>query len=53
MKKDKLNTTELRNKILKGLDIAIEKLIQNKQKENGELIYSVNGKVVKVKAKDL
>ena len=53
MNKDKLNTTELRNKILKGIDLAVERLIRKKQKENGELVFSQNGQVVVVKAKDI
>ena len=53
MNKDKLNTTELRNKILKGIDLAVERLILKKQKEDGELVFSKNGQVVVIKAKDL
>lgn len=53
MDKDKLNTTDLRNKILKGLDLAVEKLIRKKQREDGELVFSLNGEVVIIKAKDL
>jgi len=53
MKKDKINTTDLRNKILKGIDLAVEKLIRKKQKEDGELVFSQNGQVVIVKANDL
>ncbi|MGV3586231.1 MAG: hypothetical protein ACO1OF_04445 [Adhaeribacter sp.] len=53
MNKDKLNTTELRSKILKGIDLAVERLIRKKQKEDGEFVFSQNGQVVIVKAKDL
>ena len=53
MNKDKLNTTELRSKILKGIDLAVERLVRKKQKEDGELIFSHNGQIVVVKAKDL
>jgi len=53
MNKDKLNTTELRSKILKGIDLAVERLIRKKQKEDGELVFSQNGQIVVVKAKDL
>ncbi len=53
MDKEKLNTTELRSKILKGIDLAVERLILKKQKEDGELVFSQNGQVVVVKAKDL
>lgn len=53
MNKDKINTTDLRSKILKGIDLAVERLIRKKQKEDGELVFSQNGQVVVVKAKDL
>lgn len=53
MTKDKLNTTDLRNKILKGLDLAVERLILKEQKEDAELVFSQNGQIVVVKAKDL
>jgi len=53
MNRNKLNITELRSKILKGIDLAVERLIHKKQKEDGELVFSQNGKIVIVKAKDL
>ena len=53
MQKNKIDTADLRNKILKGVDLAVEKLIRRKQKEDGELVFSKDGKVVIVKAKDL
>jgi len=53
MNKDKLNTADIRSKILKGIDLAVERLIRKKQKEGGELVFLQNGQVVVVKAKDL
>lgn len=53
MSKDKLNTADIRSKILKGIDLAVERLIRKKQKEDGELVFSQNGQIVVVKAKDL
>jgi len=53
MDKNKIDTTDLRNKILQGIDLAVERLFRKKQKEDGELVFSQNGKVVIVKAKDL
>jgi hypothetical protein len=44
---------DLRSKILQGIDLAYRKLLASKQKEDGELVISRNGKVVRVKAKDL
>lgn len=53
MNKDVLNTAEIRDKIIKGIDLAVERLIRRKQKEDGELVFSQNGQIVIVKAKDL
>jgi hypothetical protein len=44
---------ELRNKIIKGIDLAYERLLIAKQKDNSELVFTRNGKIIKVKAKDL
>ena len=44
---------ELRGKILNGISLAFEKLIQSKQKSNGELVFSKDGEIVFIKAKDL
>ncbi|WP_181307281.1 hypothetical protein [Rufibacter sp. XAAS-G3-1] len=53
MEKENSNTEELKNKILKGLDLAFIKLIQAKQKVDGELVFSKDGKIIRVKASDL
>jgi len=45
--------SELTKKISEGLKLAFDKLVKEKAKEDGELIFSENGKIVKVKAKDL
>ncbi len=47
------NRIELRKKILAGVRLAIKKLIAERAKENGYLIVSKNGKVIKVSAKSL
>ena len=44
---------DLRTKILKGIDLAYSRLLIAKQKEDGELVISRNGEIVKVKARDL
>jgi len=33
-------TADLRNKILQGIDLAVERLIRKKQKEDGALVFS-------------
>jgi hypothetical protein len=48
-----IETKELRDNILNGLDISFQRLIQEKKKINAELAFSNKGKVVKVKAKEL
>jgi len=39
--------------IYKGLDLTYKKLLISKQKEDGELVIMQDGRIVKVKAKDL
>jgi hypothetical protein len=48
---DKIN--ELRRKILKGIELAFEKLVESKSKTNGEFVFSRDGKIYFVKAKEL
>jgi hypothetical protein len=43
----------LRYKIIKGLDLAYQRLLISKQREDGDLVISHNGEVVKVKASEL
>ncbi|MEI6753390.1 MAG: hypothetical protein WCK78_09490 [Paludibacter sp.] len=43
----------LRSNILKGIGVSYNKLLKTTQKENGELVVSKNGKVVRVKARNL
>jgi len=51
MTKDKIK--ELRTKILKGIELSCSRLLIAKQKEDGELVISGNGKIVRVKVNDL
>lgn len=44
---------ELRNRLLIGLNVSYTRLIEKKQKEDGNLIFSENGKIVKIKARKL
>ena len=43
----------LRNKIIKGLNLTYNRLLEQKQKEDGELVFSHEGKITKVKARNL
>lgn len=44
---------ELEEKLLKGIALAYQKLVEQKKKEDGELVFSQNGKIITVKARDL
>jgi hypothetical protein len=44
---------ELRDKILHGVSLAYQRLIQTKQKENAEVAISRDGKIVRIKATEL
>ncbi len=39
---------EIRDKILKGTQLAIDRLLEKKRKEDSYVVISENGKVVKV-----
>ena len=43
----------LRNKLLIGLNLSYNRLLEKKQREDGNLIFSKNGKIVKVKARKI
>lgn len=44
---------EIREKILLGVKLAVQRLIEKKSLTDGELVYSKDGKIVRVKARDL
>ena len=44
---------DLRDKIVRGIELAFERLIVSKQKEDADLVFSNDGKIIKVKARDL
>jgi len=51
MNEDKVK--ELRNKIIKGIELAYDRMLASKQKDDSELVFIRNGKIVKIRAKDL
>ena len=54
MGQDKLFDTDvLTEKILKGIQISFEKLVKEKAKDDEELIFEENGKIVRIKAKNI
>lgn len=50
---NKTDIAEIKIKILKGIDISGKKLIEDKIREDGDVVISRDGKVVIIKAKDL
>jgi hypothetical protein len=49
----KQESNSIKEKFLKGFSLAISRLIEQTKKEDGELVISRNGKVIRVKARDL
>ena len=47
------DTNIIGEKILKGLQISFEKLVKEKAKNDEDLIFGENGKIIRVKAKDI
>jgi hypothetical protein len=43
----------LNEKIKKGLTLSFQRLVEKTKKEDGELVISRNGKVIRIKARDL
>ncbi|MES1223959.1 MAG: hypothetical protein ABUT20_51165 [Bacteroidota bacterium] len=53
MKQASLKPVSLKNQLKKGLDLSFKKLVESKKINDGVLIFSRNGKIVKVKARDI
>ncbi|WP_316765359.1 hypothetical protein [Pedobacter frigiditerrae] len=43
----------LHQKISEGMDLTFKKLVAYKKKNDGVFVFSENGKIIKVKAKDI
>ncbi|MDR2886042.1 MAG: hypothetical protein LBU95_04600 [Rikenellaceae bacterium] len=50
---DKNEMKETRDKILRGINLAFDRLVEQKKKEDGELVFSQDGKIVRIKARDV
>ncbi len=50
---DNKSTNELRDKIILGVNLAVCRLIERKIESDGELVYSIDGKIVRIKAREL
>ena len=49
-----IEVQQMEENILRGVALAYERLVEQKKKEDGELVFArEDGKIVKVKAKDV
>ncbi len=48
-----IEVQQLEEKILRGIELAYQRLVEQKKRENGELVFSQDGEIVVVKACDL
>lgn len=48
-----MTQTDIKDKVLKGGKLAIDRLLEKKRKDNSFVVISDNGKVVKVEANTL
>jgi hypothetical protein len=53
MNTNKSYPSPLTKKIAKGLKLSFKRLVLSKQKTNSTLAFSQNGKIVKIKARDI
>ena len=45
--------TVLKEKILKGLELSFQRLLEKKIKEDGEFVFLKDGRIIHIKARDL
>ncbi|GAO30474.1 hypothetical protein [Geofilum rubicundum] len=48
-----MKTKNIREKVLKGLELTHKRLIKSKKERNFDLVVSQNGQIVTIRAKDL
>ncbi len=48
-----MTQTEIKDKVLKGGKLAIERLLDRKRKDNSYVVVSEKGMVIRLNAKDL
>jgi hypothetical protein len=53
MNNPKFNEKDFKQKLIIGLDLTWKKLLEAKRKTDGEFVFSQNGKIVKIKARDI
>ncbi len=53
MKIIKVNNSEIREQVKKGLHLTFKKLLKSKRQTEGVLVLSENGTIKKIKASDI
>ena len=48
-----IESRELRENIINGLNVSYQKLVKEKKEKNSEIVFTDKGKLVKVKATEL
>ena len=48
-----IEINETRDKILAGLDLAFRRLVEQKRRDDEELVFAPEGKIVHIKAADI
>jgi len=49
----KSEISKMKKQILAGIELAYKKLVESKSREDGELVFSKEGKIIKIKAREL
>jgi len=49
----KSEISKMKKQILAGIELAYKKLLETKSREDGELVFSKEGKIVKIKAREI
>ncbi len=50
---DKTKAQEIKSKIIEGLKLSFERLLEKKVRNDEEFVFSENGKIVTIKAREL
>ena len=50
---DEQEIRQFEESVVKGANIAFQRLVTQKKRENGELVFSRNGQIFRVKAEEL
>ena len=48
-----IDSNDFKEKFIEGLKLTFKKLLATKRQADGTLIFSKNGKIIKIKARDI